>query len=51
MADLAGVFFGRDAIGAEFQSQTGHVVVGHPTRRSSTHEGKWIVAFIHSLVL
>ena len=47
---LAGIFFGGDAISGEFQNKTGYFLVAHPLRRSSIYIGKWIGAFIASLM-
>jgi ABC-2 type transport system permease protein len=48
---LAGIFFGGDAISAEFQNKTGYFVVGHPIRRAAIYAGKWIAAFIASVIV
>jgi ABC-2 type transport system permease protein len=48
---LIGVFFGGDAISGEFQNKTGYFLVGNPLRRSSIYIGKWIGAFIASLIV
>jgi ABC-2 type transport system permease protein len=45
------VFFGGDAISGEFQNKTGYFLVGKPIRRSSIYIGKWIAAFIASLII
>ena len=47
---LAGIFFGGDAISGEFQNKTGYFLVAHPLRRSSIYIGKWLGAFIASLM-
>lgn len=48
---LSGIFFGGDAISGEVQNKTGYFLVGHPLRRSSIYIGKWIAAFIASLIV
>ena len=48
---LAGIFFGGDAISAEFQNKTGYFVVGHPIRRAAIYAGKWIAAFTASVIV
>jgi ABC-2 type transport system permease protein len=48
---LSGIFFGGDAISAEFQNKTGYYLVPNPIRRSSIYIGKWIAAFIASSVI
>ncbi|MHB1867939.1 MAG: ABC transporter permease [Nitrososphaerales archaeon] len=45
------IFFGGDAISGEFQNKTGYFLVGNPVRRSSIYVGKWIAAFIASLIV
>jgi ABC-2 type transport system permease protein len=45
------VFFGGDAISGEFQNKTGYFLVGNPIRRSSIYVGKWLAAFIASLII
>lgn len=45
------VFFGGDAISGEFQNKTGYFLVGKPVRRSSIYIGKWIAAFVASLII
>ena len=45
------VFFGGDAISGEFQNKTGYFLVGKPIRRSSIYIGKWIAAFVASLII
>ncbi len=45
------VFFGGDAISGEFQNKTGYFLVGNPIRRSSIYIGKWIAAFLASLII
>jgi ABC-2 type transport system permease protein len=48
---LAGIFFGGDAISGEFQNKTGYFLVANPLRRSSIYVGKWLGAFIASLIV
>jgi ABC-type transport system involved in multi-copper enzyme maturation permease subunit len=48
---LSGIFFGGDAISGEFQNKTGYFLVGNPIRRASIYIGKWIAAFIASLIV
>jgi ABC-2 type transport system permease protein len=48
---LSGIFFGGDAISSEFQNKTGYFGVPNPIRRSSIYVGKWVAAFIASLVI
>jgi ABC-2 type transport system permease protein len=48
---LSGIFFGGDAISGEFQNRTGYFTVPNPIRRSSIYVGKWLAAFIASIVV
>jgi ABC-2 type transport system permease protein len=48
---ISAIFFGGDAISGEFQNKTGYFLVGNPIRRSSIYVGKWIAAFIGSLIV
>ena len=48
---LSGIFFGGDAISGEVQNKTGYFLIAHPLRRSSIYIGKWIAAFIASLII
>jgi ABC-2 type transport system permease protein len=48
---LSGVFFGGDAISGEFQNKTGYFLVANPLRRSSIYIGKWLAAFIASVII
>ena len=48
---LAGIFFGGDAISGEFQNKTGYFLVANPLRRSSIFIGKWLGAFIASMIV
>ncbi len=48
---LSGIFFGGDAISGEFQNKTGYFGVPNPIRRSSIYIGKWLAAFIASIVI
>jgi ABC-2 type transport system permease protein len=43
---LSGIFFGGDAISAEFQNKTGYFGIPNPIRRSSVYIGKWLSAFL-----
>lgn len=47
---FAGVIFGGDAIAGEFQNKTGYFLMGLPVRRSTVYIGKYIAAFLSSLV-
>jgi ABC-2 type transport system permease protein len=47
---LSGVFYGGDAISGEFQNKTGYFLVANPLRRSSIYIGKWLAAFIASVI-
>ncbi|MDG6905871.1 MAG: ABC transporter permease [Nitrososphaerota archaeon] len=51
MIVFCAVFFGGDAISGEFQNKTGYFLVGNPVRRSSIYIGKWIAAFVASLII
>ena len=48
---LSGVFFGGDAIAAEFQNKTGYFTIPNPVRRSSIYVGKFLAAFVASTVI
>lgn len=48
---INGIFFGGDAISGEFQNKTGYFLVANPIRRSSIYIGKWLGAFIASLMI
>ena len=48
---LSGIFFGGDAISAEFQNKTGYYLVPNPIRRSSIYIGKWIAAFFAASII
>jgi ABC-2 type transport system permease protein len=48
---LSCIFFGGDAISGEFQNRTGYFLIGNPIRRSSIYTGKFIGAFLSSLVV
>jgi ABC-2 type transport system permease protein len=48
---LSAIFFGGDAISGEFQNKTGYFGVPNPIRRSSIYVGKWLAAFVASLVM
>ena len=47
---FAGIIFGGDAIAGEFQNKTGYFLMGLPIRRSSVYVGKYLAAFVASLV-
>ncbi|MCI4318248.1 MAG: ABC transporter permease, partial [Thermoplasmata archaeon] len=47
---FAGVIFGGDAIAGEFQNKTGYFLMGLPIRRGTVYIGKYIAAFVSSLV-
>jgi ABC-2 type transport system permease protein len=47
---FAGVIFGGDAIAGEFQNKTGYFLMGLPVRRATVYTGKYIAAFVSSLV-
>jgi ABC-2 type transport system permease protein len=51
MIVFCAVFFGGDAISGEFQNKTGYFLVGNPVRRSSIYIGKWVAAFVASLII
>jgi ABC-2 type transport system permease protein len=48
---LSGVFFGGDAISGEFQNKTGYFGIPNPIRRSSIYIGKYLGAFIASILM
>jgi ABC-2 type transport system permease protein len=48
---LSAVFFGGDAISGEFQNKTGYFLVGNPIKRSSIYIGKFLAAFLFSLII
>ncbi|MCL5437075.1 MAG: ABC transporter permease [Candidatus Thermoplasmatota archaeon] len=48
---LSCIFFGGDAISGEFQNRTGYFIMANPIRRSSVYVGKFIGAFISSLII
>jgi ABC-2 type transport system permease protein len=48
---LSGIFFGGDAITSEFQNKTGYFSVPNPIKRSSIYIGKWMAAYIASIVI
>ena len=47
---FAGVIFGADAIAGEFQNKTGYFLMGFPIRRVTIYAGKYIAAFVASLI-
>lgn len=48
---LSGIFFGGDAISGEFQNKTGYFLIPNPIRRITVYVGKWIAAFIASILI
>ncbi len=48
---LSGIFFGGDSVSGEFQNKTGYFLVVNPLRRSSIYIGKWLAAFIASVII
>jgi ABC-2 type transport system permease protein len=48
---LPAALLGGDAISSEFQNKTAYSMIGNPILRSSIYVGKWIAAFVASLVL
>ncbi len=48
---IFGIFFGGDAIAAEFQNKTGYFTIPNPIRRSSIYIGKYIAAFIAATII
>lgn len=51
VAVFCAIFFGGDAISGEFHSRTGYFLMPNPIRRSSVYVGKWLAAFIASLII
>ena len=47
---FAGIIFGGDAIAGEFQNKTGYFLMGLPIRRASVYVGKFLAAYVASLV-
>ncbi|MCI4317635.1 MAG: ABC transporter permease [Thermoplasmata archaeon] len=47
---FAGVIFGGDAIAGEFQNRTGYFLMGQPIRRVTVYIGKYLAAFVASLI-
>ncbi len=48
---IIGIFFGGDAISAEFQNKTGYFTIPNPIRRSTIYIGKYVAAFIASTIV
>jgi ABC-2 type transport system permease protein len=48
---LSAIFFGGDSISGEFQNKTGYYIASRPVRRSSLYIGKWVAAFIASIII
>ena len=47
---FAGIIFGGDAIAGEFQNKTGYFLMGLPIRRATAYVGKYLAAFIASMI-
>ncbi|MCI4336764.1 MAG: ABC transporter permease [Thermoplasmata archaeon] len=47
---FAGIIFGGDAIAGEFQNKTGYFLMGLPIRRATAYVGKYLAAFVASMV-
>ena len=47
---LSGIFYGADAISAEFQNKTGYYLIPNPVNRSSVFLGKFLAAFVASAI-
>ncbi len=47
---VAGIIYGGDAIAGEFQNRTGYFLMGLPVRRASVYAGKYLAAFLASVV-
>jgi len=47
---LSGIFYGADAISAEFQNRTGYYLIPNPVNRSSVFLGKFLAAFVASAI-
>jgi ABC-2 type transport system permease protein len=47
---FAGIIFGGDAIAGEFQNKTGYFLMGLPIRRATAYAGKYLAAFIASMI-
>ncbi|HTP53746.1 MAG TPA: ABC transporter permease [Thermoplasmata archaeon] len=47
---FAGIIFGGDAIAGEFQNKTGYFLMGLPIKRWSVYAGKYLAAFLASLL-
>ena len=47
---LSGIFYGADAISAEFQNKTGYYLLPNPVNRSSVYLGKFLAAFVASAI-
>ncbi len=48
---LSAVIFGGDAIAGEFQNKTGYFLMGLPIRRATIYVGKFLAAFLASVVV
>ncbi|MCI4320583.1 MAG: ABC transporter permease [Thermoplasmata archaeon] len=47
---FAGIIFGGDAIAGEFQNKTGYFLMGLPIRRATAYVGKYLAAFVASMI-
>jgi ABC-2 type transport system permease protein len=47
---FSGIIFGGDAIAGEFQNKTGYFLMGLPIKRWSVYAGKYLAAFLASIV-
>ena len=47
---LSGIFYGADAISTEFQNNTGYYLLPNPVNRSSVYFGKFLAAFVASVI-
>jgi ABC-2 type transport system permease protein len=47
---FAGIIFGGDAIAGEFQNKTGYFLMGLPIKRTTVYAGKYLAAFMASVV-
>ena len=47
---LSGIFYGADAISTEFQNKTGYYLLPNPVNRSSVYLGKFLAAFVASVI-
>jgi ABC-type transport system involved in multi-copper enzyme maturation permease subunit len=47
---LSAIFYGADAISTEFQNKTGYYLLPNPVNRSSVYFGKFLAAFVASVI-